>query len=43
MAYRTIQAQLCSLTLKYIVTIWGDYRRGFGLDIGSIDHLYTQI
>jgi hypothetical protein len=23
--------------------VWSDYRWGFGLDIGVIDHLYTQL
>jgi hypothetical protein len=27
----------------YIVTIMGDYRRGFGLEIGFIDHFNTRL
>jgi hypothetical protein len=28
---------------KENVTCMGDYRRGFGLDIGFLDHLYTRL
>jgi hypothetical protein len=32
-----------SVHFRYIITCWGDYRQGFGLVIGFIDHLHTQL
>jgi hypothetical protein len=29
--------------ITYRHVVWGDYRRGFGLNIGFIDHLYTRL
>jgi hypothetical protein len=29
--------------LKYCHIVWSDYRRGFGLDIGFIAHINTQL
>jgi hypothetical protein len=40
-----LTADIClsSYLIHYIVTCMGDYRRGFGLDFGFIDHLYTRL
>jgi hypothetical protein len=27
----------------YCHTVWSEYRRGFGMDIGFTDHLNTQV
>jgi hypothetical protein len=31
------------MSVKYCHVVWSDYRRGFGSNIGSIDHLYRQL
>jgi hypothetical protein len=34
---------MCSGVEVYYHVVWSDYRRGFGLDIEFIDHLYTRL
>jgi hypothetical protein len=34
---------LCSMESMCCHILWSDYRWGFGLDIGFIDHLYTRV
>jgi hypothetical protein len=29
--------------ILYCHVVWSNYRGGFGLDIGFIDHLYTRL